>query len=148
LEYRARGFAGDDPVEAFRHFALITIARDAGFVALATVTLMVAFSFKLALALCVGATIQLLFAFWLLLRDATVDESRIARTEPWRILKAHERPVGEAGRCNACHDLHLVLRHFAKAAAAAAILLYSSAIVFGLRASWQATGAMAGQALD
>jgi hypothetical protein len=119
-------------MDAFRRFAVFTIARDAVFVALAAVTMMVAFSFELALAFAIGATIELLFALGLLLRFARLSDERIVRTEAWLILMPPERPVGESGRRSARHDLEDVLLTFAKAAAGVAVMLYSSSLIYFL----------------
>lgn len=117
---------------AFHRFAIATIARDAGFVALAAATLMVAFSFAPAFAFVVGADIALVFAIGLLLRAACLREDRIERTEPWRILEPRERPLGEAGRRSARDDLQVVLLRFAKGASGVAILLYLTSLSISL----------------
>jgi hypothetical protein len=119
---------------AFHRFALATIARDATFVALAAATLMVAFSFAPALALSIGANIALLFSLGLVLRAACLKEDRIERTEAWRILQPHERPVGDAGRRSARDDLQELLLRFAQAAAGIAIVLYTTSLLISLNA--------------
>ena len=131
-------------MDAFRRFALFTNARDASFVALATAVVMLAFSFDLALAFRIGASIQLLFALGLLLRFARLSDERIVRTETWRILTPPERPIGEPGRRGARADLELVLLQFAKAAASVAILLYGSALIVSLNTPTQVLHADAG----
>lgn len=119
---------------AFHRFALATIARDATFVALAAATLMVAFSFAPALALSIGANIALLFSLGLVLRAACLKEDRIERTEVWRILQPHERPVGDVGRRSARDDLQELLLRFAQAAAGIAIVLYTTSLLISLNA--------------
>jgi hypothetical protein len=89
---------------------------------------MLAFSFAPALALTIGANIALLFAIALLLRAACLSEDRIDRTEAWRSLEASERPVGNAGRKTARDDLQEALLRFARAASAAAIVLYTMSL--------------------
>jgi hypothetical protein len=121
-------------MEAFHRFACATIARDATFVALAAVTLMVGFSYAPALALGIGANIALVFAIALLLRAACLRDDRIHRTEAWRILAPQERPLGDAGRRSARDDLQEVLLRFAQAAAGVAILLYSTSLYVSLNA--------------
>ena len=65
---------------AFRRFAFAAAARDAGFVALAAATLMLAFSFAPALSLSIGANIALVFAVCMMLRAACLrDEASSAR---------------------------------------------------------------------
>jgi hypothetical protein len=119
---------------AFHRFALATIARDAAFVALAAATLMVGFSFAPALALAIGANIALVFSLGLVLRAACLREDRIERTEVWRILRPHERPIGDEGRRSARDDLQEVLLRFAQAAAGVAIVLYTTSLLISLNA--------------
>lgn len=113
-------------------YAFFTLARDASFVALAGVLMMVAFSFEPPLAFKIGATVALLFALLLLARSYFMTEERFLRSEVWRALTPDERPAGEHGRALAQAEMrHLMLR-FARAAAAAAIVLYASALVVTL----------------
>lgn len=118
----------------FTRFAFFTVARDAGFVALAAMLLMLAFSFEPALALEVGATIALVFSMGLLARVYFLTEERLERSEVWRALPAEERPPGDDGRRWAKSYLEMLLLHFAKDASAFASLLYCSALVMGLAA--------------
>ncbi len=119
---------------AFRRFAFAAAARDAGFVALAAATLMLAFSFAPALSLSIGANIALGFAVGMVLRAACLSDDGIERTEAWRILQPQERPAGDAGRRLARDELQDVLLRFAKAAAAAAIILYGASLAVSLNA--------------
>ena len=119
---------------AFRCFAFAAAARDAGFVALAAATLMLAFSFAPALSLSIGANIALGFAVGMVLRAACLSDDGIERTEAWRILQPQERPAGDAGRRLARDELQDVLLRFAKAAAAAAIILYGASLAVSLNA--------------
>jgi len=121
-------------VGAFRRFAFAAAARDAGFVALAAATLMLAFSFAPALSLSIGANIALGFAVGMVLRAACLSDDGIERTEAWRILQPQERPAGDAGRRLARDELQHVLLRFAKAAAAAAIILYGASLAVSLNA--------------
>lgn len=109
---------------AFRRLAFAVIARDAAFVAVAGVTLMVAFSFAPALALNIGANVSLLFAIAMLLRAACLSDERIHRTEIWRDLLPRERPFGNTGRRAARDEMQELLLRFAKAAAGTASILY------------------------
>jgi hypothetical protein len=120
------------PMGAFHRFAVATIARDTVFVALAAATLMLAFSFAPALALVIGADIALVFAIGLVLRAACLSDDRIERQEAWRILHAHERPAGDAGRRSARDDLQVVLLRFAKGASGVAIVLYTASLFISL----------------
>ena len=116
----------------FTRFAFFTVARDTGFVTLAAMLLMVAFSFKLALALEVGATIALVFSVGLLARVYFLTEERLERSEVWRALPEDERPPGDDGRRWAKGYLELLLLRFAKGASGFAGLLYCSALVMAL----------------
>ena len=116
----------------FTRFAFFTVARDTGFVTLAAMLLMVAFSFKLALALEVGATIALVFSVGLLARVYFLTEERLERSEVWRALPEDERPPGDDGRRWAKGYLELLLLRFAKGASGFAGLLYASALVLAM----------------
>ncbi len=119
---------------AFRRFAFAAAARDAGFVALAAATLMLAFSFAPALSLSIGANIALVFAVYMMLRAACLSDDGIERTEAWRILQPQERPAGDAGRRLARDELQDVLLRFAKVAAGVAIILYAASLAVSLNA--------------
>jgi hypothetical protein len=124
-------------MEAFRRFAMFTVARDAGFVVLAAVTLMIGFSYTPAYALMAGASIALFFSVGLLLRAGRLDERRIVRTEAWKILRPEERPTGDAGRRRACADLEQVLFRYAYVAAGIAITLYAFSMLASLDTGMQ-----------
>ena len=132
---------------AFRRFAFAAAARDAGFVALTAATLMLAFSFAPALSLSIGANIALVFAIGMMLRAACLSEDGIVRTEAWRTLKPHERPVGEASRRLARDDLQEVLLRFAKAAAGIAVALYTSSLMLSLSKASRSLHAVVSQPL-
>jgi hypothetical protein len=134
-------------MDAFRRFAIFTVARDASFVALAAGCLMVGFSFAPAMALSIGANVALLFAIALLLRVACLTVEDVDRTEAWRILKPEERPVGEDGRRLAHDDLCEVLLRFAKTAAAIAIALYCSSLAMSLNKASRSLHAVVNQPL-
>jgi hypothetical protein len=135
-------------MDAFRRSACFTVARDTTFSAVAAATLIVAFSYDLALAFAVGAGVQLLFVLLLLLRLTRLSDERIARTEAWRVLAPSERPAGEEGRRLARWDLELVLLHFAKAAASVAVLLFSSSLLYSFGRRSHALYVMASASLD
>ena len=116
----------------FRRFAFFTLARDASTVAFTACMLMVAFSYAPAVAFNVGASVALVFSVALALRAMLMTEHRLLRSEVWRVLEPHERPRGEAGQQWARDNLQELLLRFSKAAAAAAIALYSSALVSSL----------------
>lgn len=117
---------------AFRRFAFATVARDAAFVALTGATLMLAFSYAPALSLSIGANVALGFTVGMVLRAACLKDEGIERTEAWLTLQPQERPAGDAGRRMARDELQDVLLRFAKAAAGAAVILYSASLVLSL----------------
>jgi len=116
-------------MDPFRRFAFFTLARDTGYVALAAAVLMVAFSFRPALAFCIGASVLLLFSLGLLLRALLLNEERFQRSEQWYALWPPERPDGHAGLLQARDNLEELLLHFAKGASGVASVLYGSALI-------------------
>ncbi len=116
-------------MDAFRQSAFCLMVWRAFLTALSATVLMVCFSFKLGVAFLIGANVALLFAFILILQAGTLDDERVVRTEPWRVLEPHERPAGAAGRHCARQMLEETLLRFAKAASVAAIALSGSALV-------------------
>jgi hypothetical protein len=123
---------GDGAMGPFHRLAFFTVTRDAAFVTLAASTLMLAFSFQPALAFGIGANIALAFSLGLILRAARLNEDRVTRTEPWRVLEPDQRPAGPTGQRQASDDLKGILLHNAKAAATIAIALYSSSLISSL----------------
>lgn len=121
-------------MDPFTRFAFFTVARDAGFVSLATMVLMLAFSFEPALAFEVGATIALVFSVGLLVRAYFLTEERLERSEVWRALPEEERPLGDDGRRWAKSHLETLLLHVAKDASAFAGVLYCTALVMAFAA--------------
>lgn len=118
-----------DPVERYARFTLL---RDAGFFAVAAVTLMVGFSFEPALALDLGASVALIFAIVQLLRVARLTEERFRRGEVWLSLRPDERPAGEHGIRIALTSLQDQMLRFAKAASGAAVMLYGSGLTLSV----------------
>jgi hypothetical protein len=113
----------------FARFALLTVARDTGFVTLAAMILMLAFSFDLAWSFEAGATVALIFSICLLLRVYCLTEERLERSEVWRALPQEHRPPGIEGRSWARGYFEFLLLHFARGAAGFAGLLYVLALV-------------------
>lgn len=107
----------------FAQFAFSTTLRDASFVALAAITLMIGFSFNPPLALVIGAHIALIFSLALLYRVTTLTEDRVKRTEAWRVLEPHERPDGDFALAAAHDRLEEVLLRFSKTSAGVACAL-------------------------
>jgi len=116
----------------FARFALFVVARDTGFVTLAAMVLMLAFSFELAWAFEAGATVALIFAIALVARVYFLTEDRLERSEVWRALPEEQRPAGVEGRRWARGYFELLLLHFAKGASGFAGLLYCSALVLAM----------------
>ena len=116
----------------FARLALFTVARDAGYVALAAMLLMLAFSFRPELALEIGATIALIFSIGLLVRVSLLTEKRLERCEVWRALPEQDRPPGEDGRRWARGHFETLLLRFAKGASGFAGVLYVGALLTAL----------------
>jgi len=70
-----------------------------------------------------AADIALLFALGLILKSRALSENSIVRGEFWRALPVRERPRGERGRRLARRTLEQTWLHFARGAAALAIVL-------------------------
>ncbi len=115
-----------------RSFAFYTLARDASFVTLAAVTMMVAASFEPALAFKIGATVALTFSLVLLARLYFLTDERFRRSEAWQALRPEERPAGEDGQKFARAQLEELLLRFAKTSAGIAGILYSSALMLSV----------------
>jgi hypothetical protein len=110
-------------MDRFAQFAFSTALRDASFVALAAVTLMVGFSFNPPLALVIGAHIALIFSLLLLYRVTLLTDERVKRTEAWRVLEPNERPHGDFALAIAHDRLEDVLLRFSKTSAGVACTL-------------------------
>jgi hypothetical protein len=123
-------------MDRFAQFAFSLTLRDASFVALAALTLMLGFSFNPPLALVIGAHIALIFSLTLLYRVSLLTDERVRRTEAWRVLEPHERPHGEFALAAAHQRLEEVLLRFAKTSAGVACTLF----VLSLGTSLSCTG--------
>ncbi|TMI98296.1 MAG: hypothetical protein E6G97_26350 [Alphaproteobacteria bacterium] len=95
-----------------------------------------------------AADIALLFALALILKSRHLSEHSIVRGEFWRALPARERPRSEPARRVARSTLERTWLHFAKGAAALAIVLCGLAYAsHGTNASaWAQVGVPAHQA--
>jgi Na+/melibiose symporter-like transporter len=116
----------------FRRFAFFTVARDASFVTLAALLLMVAFSFEPPLAFKIGATVALAFSVGLLIRSYLLTKERFLNSEAWRSLRPEERPIGDQEQHLARAQFDELLLRFAKAASGIAGILYISALVLSV----------------
>lgn len=121
----------------FERYAYFTLRRDAGFFALAAVTMMVGFSFEPALAMDIGASVALLFAVIQLIRFSRLTEERFRRSEVWRALRPDERPAGEHGIRLAMGSLQDQMLRFAKTASGAAVTLYGSGLTLSMTFGFQ-----------
>lgn len=116
-------------MDAFRRAAFEAICRDAAFVTLATLLLMIGFSFHLPLALLIGGNVAILFALAALFRATRLTGERIAHSEPWLSLERRQCPTGEEGRWQAVLVLRDVCFRAAKAASVVAIALMTLSLV-------------------
>jgi hypothetical protein len=98
--------------------------------ALITILLTIAYRLQLSVAFLAGANVALLFSFGLIVWAQRLTDERIVRTEAWQMLDSAERPAGVAGRRWACRHLSDEALLFAKGAAAVAVALSASALVF------------------
>jgi hypothetical protein len=121
-------------MDRFAQFAFSLTLRDASFVALAAVTLMVAFSFDPPLALVIGAHVALIFSLFLLYRVTVLTDERMKRTELWQVLEPDERPRGDVALVLAHDRLEEVLLRFSKTAAGVACTLFSLSIAMSVLA--------------
>lgn len=119
-------------MDTFGRYAYFTVARDAGFSALAGGILMVAYSFNPPLALVIGASVAMFFAGVMLVRALFLSEDRVVTTEPWQVMEPEQRPVGDSGRAVACEQFETMLLGAAKNAAGIASVLFA----LGLLSSW------------
>jgi hypothetical protein len=113
----------------FEQFARFTVARDAGFVALAAAMLMLGFSSEPSVALEIGATAALMFSVGLLIRSYRLTEERFVRSEAWRVLRSEQRPAGRIGLQLARTRLEELLLRSAKLASGIAGVLYVAALL-------------------
>lgn len=116
-------------------FAFFTLARDASFVTLAGVTLMVGFSFAPPLAFKIGASVALLFAILLLIRSYMLTDERFRRCEAWRTLTPEERPAGDHGRHLARRQFDGLLLRFAKTSSGIASVMFGFSLILSLNAA-------------
>jgi len=113
----------------FRRFAYFIVLRDAAFVTLTAVGLMLAFSFEPPLAFKIGATVALIFSIGLLIRSYLLTEERFLSSEAWRALRPEERPIGDHEQHLAQAQLNELLLRFAKGFSGIAGILYGSALL-------------------
>jgi hypothetical protein len=111
-------------MDRFFQFAFSLTLRDAFFAALTAFALMVAYISDLPRALVIGGHIALAFSLFQLYRVSTLTLERVRRSEPWRVLKPSERPLGEFALVRARDGLKDVLLRFSKTSAGVACTLF------------------------
>jgi hypothetical protein len=119
-------------MDKFTRHASFALLRDASFVAVAAVTLMVAFSFDPPLALKIAAYVALGFAVLLLLRALLMTEAAVVESEPWQELEPQDRPAGDEGAVWARERMEETLLRFAKTASGVACALFGSALIVAM----------------
>jgi hypothetical protein len=119
-------------MDQFTRYVSFALLRDASFVTVAAITLMVAFSFDPPLALKIAAFIALGFALLLLLRALLMTENAVVTTEPWRGLEPQDRPEGDQGKAWACARMEETLLRFAKTASGLACALFCSSLLVAM----------------
>jgi hypothetical protein len=110
-------------MDGFRETAFYLTAWHAFLVTLISVLFIVLQDFEPAAALLIAANITLLFSLVLMARAGGLTDRRVTRGSFWRTLPLASRPPGEAGLRMARQALQETWLRFAKAAAAAAIIL-------------------------
>jgi hypothetical protein len=117
-------------MEPFREKAFCLLVWRAFLATLIALILIVARSYRLAVALFIGANVALLFSIGLILWSRQLTDDQIVATEAWRMLTPGQRPGGIGGRRLARVYLSDLALRFAKAASAVAAALSASALVF------------------
>ena len=110
-------------MDGFRETAFYLTAWHAFLATLVSLLFIVLQDFQPATALLIAANITLLFSLVLVARAGRLTERRIERGSFWRALPPAKRPPAEAGLRMARQALQETWLHFAKAAAAVAIIL-------------------------
>jgi hypothetical protein len=110
-------------MDGFRETAFYLTAWHAFLATLVSVLFIVLQDFEPATALLIAANLTLLFSLVLMARAGYLTDKRITRGRFWRTLPPAKRPPGEAGLRMARQALQETWLHFAKGAAAVAIVL-------------------------
>ena len=116
-------------MEPFQEKAFYLLVWRAFLATLIALILIVAGTYRVAVAFFIGANVALLFSLSLILWSGRLTDDRIETTEAWRLLEPAERPAGIGGRRLARLYLNDVALRFAKAASAIAAGLSASALV-------------------
>jgi hypothetical protein len=111
-------------MDRFAQFAFSVVLRDAIFVGLTAMPVMVGFSYNPPLAIAIGAHVALAYSLFLLYRVTILTDERVKKTEAWRELSPRERPMGEVALAIAHDTLEDVLLRFSKGAAGVACMLF------------------------
>jgi hypothetical protein len=116
----------------FARYVSFTLLRDASFVAVAGVTLLIAFSFDPPLAFKIDGYLALGFALFLLARALVLTEDRMKQSEPWRSIEPKERPDGPQGVTWARERMEETLLRFARNSSGFACALFGTALVISM----------------
>lgn len=116
-------------MKPFQEKAFSLLVWRAFLATLIALLLIVARSYRLAVAFFIGANVALLFSLGLIVWSHQLTDDRIVATEAWRMLRPDQRPAGLGGRRWARLYLNDVALRFAKAASAVAAALSASALV-------------------
>ena len=122
----------------FARFAFFVVARDTGFVTLAAMILMLAFSFEPAWSFEAGATVALIFAIALVgAQSISSPKSAWSAARSGARCRRNSGRRATEGRRWARGYFELLLLHFAKGASGFAGLLYVSALILAWRRAWR-----------
>jgi hypothetical protein len=122
-------------MDRFVRYSFEVLLRDASFVAVGAITLMIGFSFDPPLALALGAHIALGFSLFLLYRVTILTEERLPRTEPWRGLSPQDRPRGDYAIARARDGMEDILLRFSKGSAGTACTLFVLSLALSIMPS-------------
>lgn len=112
-------------MDRFAQFAFSVVLRDAIFVGLAVMPVMVGFSYSPPLAIAIGAHVALAYSLFLLYRITVLTDERVKTTEAWRELTPRERPMGDTALAIAHDTLEDVMLRFSKTSAGIACVLFA-----------------------
>jgi hypothetical protein len=119
-------------MDRLREAALLSVGRACGFAALGIFCVMIGLSFDPLLMLQAGGLLSLGLTAGLLLKAGLTGRSDYRRSETWLLLPPEARPpVGVAERLFVS-ALREVYTRFARLAAGAAIILWTSAAVLAV----------------
>ncbi len=116
-------------MEEFRRLAFGDTLWHATLAILWGLVLAICYSANVASALLISANVALIFAVGLMIYAGRLTDDEIEQTNPWRRLRMHERLTRMPERRSARDYFELVMLKFARAGAAAAIVLSGAALL-------------------